>query len=714
MKRRRTAGGWLLIVMALGPSLTAAPALPGRPWLLVRFEGVESVRPGFAETGLGRMLNDPDIAPSIRSLGETIRGRIGDPETIDTLKAFLSAPWAVGIYPPLEGSGSAELVLSAEVGDRAELFRGRLRDALAAEMGEDGVENRTIGDGKIEAFHVVGREGADWFAAAGDRLVSASNPDLLVEALSSDRLDPRIGETFAGLETGRPVAEVFLDVSEIVSYLRAAQPKIARIAGAFSLDELDRFVVKIGFDGSRIRGAGMLRFRGTEDGEGRLRGLFEERPITDDDLRRVPAGAAAFSVVRFDLKPWWDYVMNGLVAARPETVLRIAAASTRLFEATGVDLQRDLVEALGDTGFFYASPASTAGAGGLFPSSFAGSTAAWTLRDEDAFRTSLGRLLAHLSEVWAKRGAGNPRTAAWRIERSGDGDAEIWSLAGAGWFVPSVGVGGGRVVVSLHPEVCRAELARDPRSDGSILDDEAFAARWAALKDRGVTWLQWEDLGRTLPGIYGSLLVAAPVIAAAAGGTMDPSNLPRPESLTPYLEPAFAWRWTEGDAVRFEWESPVGFLGAGNPMDPTVSSLGAAIAWPVLARARDRARRSASQAKLAAVGAALESYGADHGGRYPARLKDLVPKYLPDPGILETPWGGSYLYLCPGIRPAKVENPSVIPVVIRDGRGSRRGRSVLFLDGAVRWVPESDVLDLMMRGSRAATESQPSERPADR
>ena len=66
----------------------------------------------------------------------------------------------------------------------------------------------------------------------------------------------------------------------------------------------------------------------------------------------------------------------------------------------------------------------------------------------------------------------------------------------------------------------------------------------------------------------------------------------------------------------------------------TVISLLAGIALPVFGEVRERGNQTKALSNAKQIGTACKIYAAKNDGKFPAKLEDLIPEYLPDAEIL--------------------------------------------------------------------------------
>lgn len=166
-------------------------------------------------------------------------------------------------------------------------------------------------------------------------------------------------------------------------------------------------------------------------------------------------------------------------------------------------------------------------------------------------------------------------------------------------------------------------------------------------------------------------------------------------------------RWDpEGLFVRCELPFPVpGASAAGNgaPSALTtvaVASIGAGLLLPVLARARESARRTASMSNLSQMGKAMMMYADANGhqNKFPPTAADLYPDYVSDARVFLRPgWSQSdpahYLYV-PG---SGIEDDAVVAFENPPEGMPFDGRNVLFASGAVQWMSNAQFEEVLRK-----------------
>jgi prepilin-type processing-associated H-X9-DG protein len=112
---------------------------------------------------------------------------------------------------------------------------------------------------------------------------------------------------------------------------------------------------------------------------------------------------------------------------------------------------------------------------------------------------------------------------------------------------------------------------------------------------------------------------------------------------------------------------------------------------------KEESSKTACLANLKMIGMACQMYAAEHDGRYPERLSELYPHYLPDLAVFVCPSTGakiaspdeidaktSYEYRGAGLNLRTVREPSYQAILACDKPGNhRRRKNLLYADGHV-------------------------------
>jgi hypothetical protein len=127
-----------------------------------------------------------------------------------------------------------------------------------------------------------------------------------------------------------------------------------------------------------------------------------------------------------------------------------------------------------------------------------------------------------------------------------------------------------------------------------------------------------------------------------------------------------------------------------------VLAIGAGIALPAFAVARERAQEAASMNNGRQIAIACRAYAADHNGSFPPTLNELVPKYLPNAKTLTCPLTGPSQPIGYEYYGGKDSDPGSRILLVSKGasrvhnKGTRR--VVVHVDGSAELDPNMPVL----------------------
>lgn len=106
----------------------------------------------------------------------------------------------------------------------------------------------------------------------------------------------------------------------------------------------------------------------------------------------------------------------------------------------------------------------------------------------------------------------------------------------------------------------------------------------------------------------------------------------------------------------------------------------AGLALPVFSEVKDRGELTKTLSNAKQIGTACRIYAVDHQGRFPVKLEELVPDYLPDPTILDCRYPDPknpvpYVYF------GGSENDPPRKVLIASPKVANKGRVFVYVDG---------------------------------
>lgn len=431
------------------------------------------------------------------------------------------------------------------------------------------------------------------------------------------------------------------------------------------------------------RGGARPRLVGFAHTDGPARGLmklFDQKPLTDDDLKIIPRDAYWASVYNLDLAALWSEVERiiDIVAPDQRPAIDGALAMTRPF--LGFSIVDELLPAFGDTWAVFDAPDH----GGLL---LTGTVLVADVKNAAALQGILERLVQILTPLAAQ---GDVTLLHKKLTR---GEHEVHYLLLGGIpapVAPAWGYVDGRWVVALYPQTVATAMKQvDPKTRGpSLLDrpDVKLArAAWPATV-QGVDYFDTRYFTRLFYPLVNGLRTLGVSMFAAHGVEVDLLTMPPlPESDADMTSFVGAWG-RDADGVLY--------IGTGHSTPlPTVAAataltaLTASALMPALVQARGAARRAKSLANLRMIGQACMMYAFDHDDEFPASLQQLLDEGLISVTTLQSPLdprdeAESYAYIAGQTRGADDEN-----VLAFEWPRGRHATAALFLDGHVRWMP---------------------------
>ncbi len=246
----------------------------------------------------------------------------------------------------------------------------------------------------------------------------------------------------------------------------------------------------------------------------RANGTLATGPIERAALGLIPADATVAVIARSDLgsiasmfESAAEMGQDALGGLDPLAIVR---------EMTGIDIERDLLDHLGETYGVYASDAT--GGGGLY--SWVGFV---SVRDEAALRDALGRLEGRLEDLAADQGL-----PGFTMRHSQHGGADITTMAVSGWPIPvepSWAIRGGWLFASVSAQGVRAALDAADGRNGSLVDEDRFQDEVSGSLDDLVS-LAFLDVARFARDGYPAAAMLGAAISNGVSSASEPDRAP--------------------------------------------------------------------------------------------------------------------------------------------------------------------------------------------
>ncbi len=489
-----------------------------------------------------------------------------------------------------------------------------------------------------------------------------------------------------------------------------AQQIWPRVVAILGLNGFQNALFTGGFDGRLWSTQAFVKLAKDRAG---LPGLLDTPPLTEATLKMLPKDAAWAGVLQFDGPRLLADLRNGAALQGQNGAQQFDQMLALAKGFLGVDLQKDLLAALGTEWVYYGGPDS-AGA------SVRGLTVINKLKDEKALAKTMETLADFANGIIAQR-AGADSKVSIKTQNLGDLDVTTLTLPDS---TPSWTISGGCLVISTSPQGVQAAAQRLAKPGPSILENEDYTALVKKLGVAKPSGVAFTDLPRTAADSYALLTKLAARLAAQAAGKDAPFTLPPLDKITPWLSPMASVTWTDEAGWHLKGLSPFPGSGLLNGGDAWLRAVAEGRGMAPFGQGRANAPQTARTKPLQTLGTALKVYDAENGV-LPNNLDALLGKrYLGDDAatlkILAGPnvtvpddilhatreqqaaWLSQntiYTYLGAGKKLAAIAKPAetVLAYEKLDLPTSRRGVAMLFADGHVEFVPRARVDEMPLK-----------------
>ncbi|RMF78023.1 MAG: type II secretion system protein [Planctomycetota bacterium] len=404
-------------------------------------------------------------------------------------------------------------------------------------------------------------------------------------------------------------------------------PKFAKALDALGVTRIDSLLLHCGERGGDNVTRAFVGYHGPRTG---LLKVWDQQPLTDDDLRRIPRDAYWAAATNLDLRGLWEEALRVAEAVEPDAPAQMEGAVAMAASILGFSITDDLLPALGDTWICFDAPDH----GGAL---LTGVAMTVDVRDADALRGIFARLLQIAAPLAAQN---NVRLEARSIDHNGHA---IHYLLAPGLPIPVAPAAAfvdGRVVCALNPQVVKVVLDRWDAggADASILADPDVAAARADSPATIHSFFFGDShyAARSSYWLMNLVMTAMASLGAAGSSEVDPATLPTLPELLAGVKNSVAVCSADESGVRYVRHGSAGFL----PLPAgavSVSALLASILLPSLTRARALAKRAVADANLRAIGQACHIYANENGDRFPDSFETLVAAGMITPEMLISP-----------------------------------------------------------------------------
>lgn len=531
---------------------------------------------------------------------------------IKWLKALATRPMViyvseVAIRPdgPPEIRGGAAI----ELGDQAKQFEKSLLDLVSAAEGGVQIEKAEIDGQAVSLIQLPGGPPITVGVRGRYLLVSMGKNEMAaMTARAKDGASPAwLAEIGRKLPVQRRASVMHLDIRPVLEQaLPIAPPEAVAVIQALGLAQFQSITYVGGLDGEDVVFRSLVAFDGAPQGVFRL---FEQRALSADDLRHVPADATFAAAMRFDLNKAWSELRQIAARVHPMAEQGFEMVEGQFEQFFDLRLVDDFLRPMGDTWTLFDSPCG----GGLG----IGITLVGVPADAKALAATNKRFVRNLREA-----VPDDQTSGFRIAETEFAGQVIYStvLNDEVPFRPSWCITDKHLIIGLFPQSIKAFLAGPPQKSLADLPEVASAVRPGAV---GLAYL---DQRRWAEMIYPMV----PIMAQAAGNEMkrntgiefDAATVPSARAIIPHLGPTVSTLVRTEAGIEGYSRQRVPLGGFASP------SVMAALLLPAVQSTREAARRTQSMNNMKYMLLAMHMYHDSMGAFPPAFSADKEGKPL--------------------------------------------------------------------------------------
>lgn len=628
----------VLAVVLLAPTLSWGQALadrvPGDAMIYVGWRGADDLGPGYDQSNLKAVLADSEVPQFINDFLPALMDKVGqlNPEAgaVTPIIAAIAKPtWR---HPTALFFGLGKGANGEPMPHGGAIWQaGADADALARQLQQLAQNaNAPIPIKVLNKDHVValtvGYDDAEAALAGGGNKSLADAP-AFKNCLSRVMQEP----TSVFYEDIQAMLARANDAIKQAPNEQAARiwPQVRDTLG---LKTLKRIMVASGFEG---KDWGTQVFVEAPQPRTGLFKLIGGKPLDDDILSAIPKGATSAGAGRCSVAGVLPLVRQLASAVDPNARQQLDQCLQNFTQATEVDVQKDLLDSLGDEWAYYTDPMQ--GGRGL-----AGLTIVNRLKDPAKFEQSMAKVedfaLGQIQEQ-----IHNPMIHLSFETTEVDG-MKIHYLA-VPLVAPSWVVHNGNLYVAAFPQVAAAAARQGAGRSTSIVQNPGFVALRQRLGQSNPSSFGFSDLPRTAPDAYGAWLfiTRAAGFGDVFGVKSPPMILPELSKLEAHLSPAGSVGWEDADGLHARAIEP--FPGSTLvASDPAVMALYAipmeiSVILPALNKAREQAKRVTSASNLRQIGIGAIMYANNHNQKFPpdlgtmAQEQDLAASVFKNPRV---------------------------------------------------------------------------------
>jgi prepilin-type processing-associated H-X9-DG protein len=601
-----------------------ADRIPSDAVIYVGWAGADSMGPGYDGSHLKAILDAAELPKFINEAVPKAIQRLASREreaaqAAKVVDEMVRPMWrhATALYVgPVDMANPRQpmprLAVLCDAGDDAARMRDGMQELLRQAGGNAPVKMVVRSAGSVVALVVgdVPEIDAVLNGNAKSRALIASKSFAATVALDKSPTVAAYVDVEAALKLVDDAVETGRDAN--------AKEKWPAVRDALGLRGLKRVSLVQGFDGKDWGAHAFIEAPAPRQG---LLAGFDAKPVSDEALRVIPAGATLAGVTRLDLAGLFDGIRNAIPQLDAKAGRDVEKAIGQVNALLGMDLRQDVLAALGDEWSYFIAPEVT-GRGPL------GVVVVNRLKDPAKAQEASDNIKGLVNS--AIKAANKEPNVNIAFKQTKVGDLTVHYLA-VPFVTPSWAIQGGNLYMGLYPQLVAQAASHSAAGGKSILDNAGFVALRKRLGDQKAVSLQFYDLPKSAATSYQvwMMLSSFAKFGDVIGVDTPALLLPPLGTLTQHLGVAGSVSWVDEAGWHFRAVSP--FPGSvtmtsetAGLMDVQSSALMMSILLPALNKSREQANRIKSASNLRQIGLAVQIYANEHKGKFPDEISQTL------------------------------------------------------------------------------------------
>jgi prepilin-type processing-associated H-X9-DG protein len=721
----------VMVASALAARQSRAQALadrvPSDALLYVAWAGADKLAPAYAQSRLKGVLDSSNLPELFSELGPRIVRRIqleqmlqGDPVAKELLPALLSLGESVWASPtalyvgPLDLSGKVpmpKVALLCQAGKNAQALADSATK-LVAEIPEGAPFKIKV---QVWGGNVLVISNCEMAERIEESL---SQREQFQAAMKQGRPDPAFVAYFD--------AEKVLNVASLAINMGApaqAKQMWQRTLLTTGVAGIKRLVYTAGFDGKDWGSQAFVE--APQPRMGLLASLLDSQPVSDDLLKMAPKSSSWVAASRLDLAKLVSDVRNAVSRMDANAARQVEEVVGQVNQRLGLDVQKDLLAALGDQWLAFNSDQTGQGLLGM--------SVINPLRDAAKVEKALIALEKEANSAMAKNEEEDGPTLAIETTKIGDLTVHYFAVPA---IAPCWAIKNNTLYFALFPQILAAASEQGAAGGESILANDDFSAARKRLGVGGTAIsFSYMDLPRLAPRGYQMVLALqrGGLGFADMFGLQTPAMvLPPLNKIQPYLAASLSATWVDDAGWHYRGVSPfpgADVLGGEQAMAATLAPVAAAVAIPAAANARRQAMMMQDMNHLRQIGMGTIMYSNENKGMLPPDLGATL-QYVQTPSLYLSPERGQKLAPPANAKPedlakwvnenadyvylgkefgklTKITNPAQTILAYEKFELPKNGlMNVLYADGHVELLPVQLVKDRLEQQKKPAGAAQ--------